>query len=253
MAASDRDPGPPELRADQLPARTVAPPPMPRLGVGPFSLRQVTIAISVVVVAALALTLATRPLGTVPNGLANPLPSAYIISSPGPGLDIGRAAPELAGTDSSGNAVGLTDLAGNPINLADLRGKVVWLNFWTSWCPPCQAETPILRAMDEAYRADGLALVGIQGQQTVADGQQYAQTYDLHYTIGADVSGAVFRTYKVYALPTQIFIDQQGIIREVVNGPLDQQTATAIVTDLLGISPSAAPSAGPSASLPSAS
>lgn len=218
---------------DQLPP-TLRPPVPRRLGVGPFSLRQVTAAIGVVVLAALALTLAVRPLGTVANGLPVPIASAYILSSPGPGLDIGKLAPELTGTDSSGNATQLTDLNGNPIRLADLRGKVVWLNFWASWCPPCQAETPILRTMDATYRSRGLALVGIQVQQTVADGQQYAQTYGLTYPIGADLSGAVFRTYKVFALPTQFFIDQQGVLREVVNGPLDQQTASAIVDALLG-------------------
>ena len=55
--------------------------------------------------------------------------------------------------------------------LADLRGKLVWLNFWATWCPPCQSETPVLRDMDEAYGDKGLAIVGIAVQETTPDGR----------------------------------------------------------------------------------
>lgn len=213
------------------------------LGVGPFSLRQVTVAIGVVVLGALALTLAVRPLGSVPAGLPVPEPSAYLLGNPIPGLNVGDVAPELAVKRPDGTTFQLTDLDGNPIRLADLRGKVVWLNFWASWCPPCQSETPILRTMDERYRDRGLVLIGVQVQQTVADGQRYAQTYDLAYRIGADLSGDVFRAYKVFALPTQFFIDGNGVIRSVVNGPLDETTASRIIDTLLGIPP-ASPQAG---------
>ena len=214
-----------------------------RRGVGPFSLRQVTGAIGVVVVAALLLTLAIQPIASIDPGLPVPLPSAYLLGSPIPGLNPGAQAPELAGTRADGAAFQLTDLNGQPIRLGDLRGKVVWLNFWTSWCPPCQAETPMLRTMDRTFRDDGLVIVAVQVQQTVADGQRYAATYGLQYRIGADVSGDVFNLYKGFALPTQFFIDQRGIIRQVVNGPLDVTSASAIVEDLLGLPPSPAPTA----------
>jgi peroxiredoxin len=226
-----------------------------RVGVGPFSLRQVTVAIGVVVAGALALTLAVQPLATISPGLPRPEPSAYLLTSPIPGLSVGQLAPELAGTRADGSSFQLTDLNGQPIRLADLRGKVVWINFWTSWCSPCQQETPMLRTMDDTYRSDGLALIAVQVQQTVADGQRYAQTYGLRYRIGADVSGDVFNLYKGFALPTQFFIDQRGVIRQVVNGPLDDASAAAIIESLLGISPSTRPSARPSAgpsALPSA-
>jgi peroxiredoxin len=218
------------------------------LGVGPFSLRQVTAAIGVVVVSAVVLTLAVRPLGSTAPGLPVPEPSAYLLGDPIPGLNAGDAAPELSVQRPDGSTFQLGDLDGNPIRLADLRGKVVWLNFWASWCPPCQAETPILRTMDQRYRDRGLVLIGVQVQQTVADGQRYAQTYQLGYRIGADVSGDIFRAYKVFALPTQFFIDANGIIREVVNGPLDEAGASAIVEALLrpGSSPASAAPPGSS-------
>jgi thiol-disulfide isomerase/thioredoxin len=206
--------------------------------VGPFSLRQVTLAISVIAIAGVLLTLANAPLGRVGPGLPIPEPSAYLLRSPLPGLNPGEAAPELAVTRDDGTTFRLTELQGNPIRLADLRGKVVWLNFWASWCPPCQSETPILRKMDQLYRDRGLVLVGVQVQQTVDDGQRYASTYELGYRIGADVSGDIFREYRVFALPTQFFIDANGVVRIVVNGPLTETSARALIEALLPPSPS---------------
>ena len=147
-------------------------------------------------------------------------------------------APELAVPLPDGTTYQLTDLDGRPIRLADLRGKAVWLNFWASWCPPCQSETPMLRAMDQRYRERGLAMIGVQVQQTVDDGRKYATTYSLHYRIGADVAGDIFREYKVFALPTQFFIGTNGVVRQVVNGPLDQVSAAALVESILPPGPS---------------
>lgn len=220
----------------------MAPPirPTRRRGVGPFSLRQVTIAIVAMLGAAILGALATRPLGTIPIGLPVPDPSAFLIGSAEPGLNIGDLAPELTYTDSTGAAVQLTDLDGNPIRLADLRGKVVWLNFWASWCPPCQYETPTLRTMDQRYRERGLAIVGINVQQTVDAGREYAERYSLEYTIGADVTGSIFHAYRVFALPTQFFIDTDGRLRAIVNGPLDDVRAASAIEALLPPAPSGA-------------
>lgn len=223
-------------------AAAPAPRPARRRGVGPFSLRQVTGVALVILAAVIVLTLASVPLGSVDPGLPQPLPSAYLLRDPVPGLEIGAVAPEFAVELEDGGRFELTDLDGNPVRLEALRGKVVWLNFWASWCPPCQFETPILRTMDQRYRDRGLALVGIQVQQTVEDGRLYADRYDLAYTIAADVAGHVFREYHVFALPTQFFIDPDGRIRQIVNGPLTEDAAAAIIEALLpGGSASPAP------------
>ena len=226
-----------------VPAPAPAPPvqPMRRRGVGPFSLRQVTIAIVAMMGAAILGTLATRPLGTIPIGLPIPDPSAYLLRSPEPGLNLGDLAPELAYPNADGINVWLTDLDGKEIRLADLRGKVVWINFWASWCPPCQFETPTLRTMDARYRDRGLAIIGIQVQQTVDSARQYADRYSLEYLIGADVTGRIFRTYRGFALPTQVFIDRDGRIRAIVNGPLDDTRAAAALDSLLPPAGSGAP------------
>ena len=223
------------------------PRPIRRRGVGPFSLRQVTIAIAAMMGAAIIGTLATVPISSLAPGLPVPDPSAFLIGSPIPGLRVGDLAPELEGDGPNGR-VGLTDLDRNPVRLADLRGKAVWVNFWASWCPPCQFETPTIRSLDAKYRDRGLVIVAVQVQQTVEAGRDYAERYDLEYTIGADVTGAIFHTYKVFALPTQFFIDPNGIVRQIVNGPLDEARASQLIESMLPpptIGPLPSPSAAP--------
>jgi thiol-disulfide isomerase/thioredoxin len=225
-----------------------APRPIRRRGVGPFSLRQVTFAIVAMMGAAIIGTLATRPLSSVPISLPVPDPSAFLIGSPVAGLRPGDLAPEFE-ADGPDGPVQLVDLQGNPIRLADLRGKAVWINFWASWCPPCQYETPTIRAMDERYRDRGLVIVAIQVQQIVEDGQAYAERYGLKYTIGADVTGGIFHTYKVFALPTQFFIDPNGLVRQVINGPVDEARAVQLIESILpppASSASPVPSGSPS-------
>jgi thiol-disulfide isomerase/thioredoxin len=128
----------------------------------------------------------------------------------------------------------LTDLDGNPIRLADLKGRPVWINFWASWCPPCQAETPVLRDVYNAHAADGLALVAISVQETSPDDvRAYVQRYGLPFTVGFDATSAIFHTYHAFGLPTQLFLDRDGVIRNVVLGPVNRPQVEQILAPLL--------------------
>ena len=202
--------------------------------VGPFNGRQLGLALAAVAVTAFVLVAVTTPLGSTggPN-LPNPQASQVIFASPTEGLAVGAQAPEFAGTTADGREWQLTDLDGRPIRLADLRGKAVWVDFWASWCPPCQQETPVIRQVAEEYRSRGLEVVAVQVQETVEEGRAYAERYGLRYTIGADVSGNVFRTYRVYGLPTQFFLDGSGVVRAVVPKPLSLEEARAYVESVL--------------------
>jgi peroxiredoxin len=216
--------------------------------IGPFSGRQLLAAALAVIVAIVVLVAVTTPLGSTgaSPGPIDPRASPFLIASPpAEGLRPGQSAPEFTIDLDDGSTYQLTDLDGRPIRLEDLRGKVVWLNFWASWCPPCQQETPILRSLSERYRDRGLEVVGVSVQETsVDDVAGYADRYDLGYTIGFDGSGHVFRRYRVYALPTQFFIDANGVIRQVVNGPVDEAGAAALIESMLP--PSTSPSPTPS-------
>ncbi len=224
--------------------------------IGPFSGRQLVAILGIVVVLAVVLVAATRPLGsTTPLTPGDPRATAYLLGSPTTGLEIGSLAPELAGTRDDGTPWALTDVSGRPVRLADLRGKGVWLNFWASWCPPCQAETPVLRDTFDAYKDRGLELIGISVQETnPADVGAYAAKYGLDYTIAADLSADAFRLYRVYGLPTHVFIDPDGRIRKIIAAPLSMAQAAAEVEAILppgGPNSSGSPVPGSSGSAPS--
>ncbi len=205
--------------------------------IGPFSGRQLLLAAVAVAVVAIVGVAITTPLGTTSGGpaLVDPRATPYVIGvAPAEGLRPGELPPELQAALADGSTYQLTDLDGRPIRLEELRGRVVWLNFWASWCPPCQQETPILRALDEAYRDRGLSIVGVSVQETSPDDvAAYAERYALDYTIGFDGSGHILRAYKVFALPTQFFLGPDGRIVHVVNGPVDQAGAIALIESLL--------------------
>jgi peroxiredoxin len=224
-------------------------PPETRRGVvGPFTGRQLATGLVVVLAAALILVVATQPIVTPGATAAPPDPVAtqYLVGSAGTGLRVGDQAPELEVAGPDGAPAPLLDLDGNPVRLADLRGRPVWINFWASWCPPCQAETPTIRDTAAAYAPQGLEVVGISVQEaTEGDVRAYAEKYGLEYTIAADLGGDVFRRYRVFGLPTQYFLDADGVIRSIVNGPVTPESAASNLA-LLGLEPpAAAPAASP--------
>ena len=208
--------------------------------VGPFSGRQLAVLAISVVVVAIGLFVATRPLGSIrPIGPANPQATPYILGpAPSQGLRAGDLAPEFAVVRGDGTVFQLTDLDGQPVRLGDLHGKAVWINFWASWCPPCQSETPVIRDLAERYADRGLVVVGVSVQETNADDvRAYAERYQLGYTVAPDLSGDIFRLYRLYGLPTQFFVGPEGAIRSVILAPLDEASAEAQIQAILPSAP----------------
>lgn len=204
--------------------------------IGPFGGRQIAVGALAVAVVAIGLVIATRPLGSIdPIGPNDPRATQFVLDPNARiGVREGDLAPELQVQLDDGSTYQLTDLDGERVRLAELRGKGVWLNFWASWCPPCQAETPVLRDLAEAYEDDGLVVIGVSVQETSeADVRAYADRYQLGYTVAADLSGHIFRLYRPPGLPTQVFIGPDGAIRSVVLAPLSHDAAEAQIQGIL--------------------
>ena len=214
----------------ESPLRTEPPTPRRAL-IGPFTARQLGTALAVVVVAAVVLTLVTRPIAPGPGAGTTALPAAtpYLVGPAVEGLRPGNEAPELAVTHADGSTFQLTDLDGNPVRLEDLRGKLVWLNFWASGARHARARRPVLRDMDEALRRRGPRDRGRSRSRrrpwTTSRPTPSATSWATR--IAFDTSADIFHLYKVFALPTQFFIAPDGKIIEVVNGPLSHQDAAA--------------------------
>lgn len=250
MSSSPPDPLPGLSSDDSNGPSPASGPRRPKIAIGPFDAPRLAIIAAVVAATTLLLIAATRPLAQVERpGPRDPAATPYLVGPPVEGLAPGELAPELEVGGPDGTPAPLLDLDGRPVRLADLRGRGVWLNFWASWCPPCQAETPVLRDIAAAYADGGLTLVGISVQETTVDDvRAYAERYELGYVVAADLTGDVFRRYRIYALPTQVFIDPAGRVRRIVNGPVDPVSAARYVEEILPASipsGSAPPSAAP--------
>ena len=119
----------------------------------------------------------------------------------------------------------LNTFGGEPVNLAGLKGKVVLINFWASWCPPCRAE---MQAMQNVYADDkgqGFVILAINTtyQDDIAKAAQFARSESLTFPLLTDADGNIARLYRVQAMPTSFFIDRQGkIMRLVIGGPMPE-------------------------------
>jgi cytochrome c biogenesis protein CcmG, thiol:disulfide interchange protein DsbE len=218
----------------------------PTRRIGPFSFRQIGLVGLTLLVVAAALVILTRPIAPATSATP-PQPGAtfYRIGNATEGLAVGDRAPELTVPGPNGTAGPLLDLDGRPIRLADLRGHPVWINFFASWCPPCQTETPTIRDTAAAYRGRGLVVIGVAvAETTVDDVRAYAQRYGLDYTIGFDATQGVYNGWRNIGIPTQYFIDADGVIRLIVKGPLaDPASAEAALASIVPPSQSASPAA----------
>jgi thiol-disulfide isomerase/thioredoxin len=127
-------------------------------------------------------------------------------------------------------------LGGGQVTLSELRGKVVVVNVWASWCPPCRAEMPAIEKVYQAYRDLGVVVLGVNttDQDNERDVAAFVQEFGLTFPIPLDRDGSVSRRYAVSGLPTTFFIDRQGIIRSiVVGGPMSEATIQAKIEELL--------------------
>ncbi len=127
----------------------------------------------------------------------------------------------------------VTDLDGRRIRSSDLRGKVVIVNFWATWCPPCRAEIPDLNGLQDKYR-DQLVVLGIsEDEAPVEVVKRFLADYRVNYTV-AMTSPELRKVFRgVVALPTTFVIDREGRLVQRHTGlldPVDTELSTAVLT-----------------------
>jgi peroxiredoxin len=130
----------------------------------------------------------------------------------------------------------LDQLSGGEVRLADFQGKVVLINLWASWCPPCRAEMPALQRVYEANQGQGFEVLAVN--MTYQDSEQAAAAFvdehGLTFPILLDRTGQVGRLYLMRALPSTFFVNQEGIIEQVlIGGPLSEVTIQTTVEMIL--------------------
>jgi cytochrome c biogenesis protein CcmG, thiol:disulfide interchange protein DsbE len=105
--------------------------------------------------------------------------------------------------------------------LADWRGKVVVLNFWASWCPPCREEVPLLAHWQPRLAGAGGTILGIDTLDVASDARAFMAKNKLGYPSLRDRGGDTARAFGVAAYPESIVIDRKGRVAAIMRGPLD--------------------------------
>ncbi len=136
-------------------------------------------------------------------------------------LDLGAAEGLEAGARAPGFT--LPDLEGNEISLAHLRGQPVIINFWATWCAPCEVEMPVLEQTYQERMDEGLVILAINRDEEAGSVERFFyDELELSFTPLLDEDALVNNQYRVFNLPTTFFIDREGIIQGVHRGVLTQ-------------------------------
>lgn len=130
------------------------------------------------------------------------------------GIQKGKRAPNFT----------LLDLDGNEVELSDFIGKKVILNFWATWCPPCRAEMP---HMESIYKKNNKEVVVLavnlsNTEKSDSDVQEFVKDFKLSFPIVMDTKGEISGQYQVFAYPTSLMIDSQGVIQEIYRGAINE-------------------------------
>jgi peroxiredoxin len=147
------------------------------------------------------------------------------------------AGVELPAAESRRPAPGfsLEDIEGHKVQLSDFRGKVVMVNFWATWCPPCRAEIPDFVALQRAYGSKGLQIVGISlDEEGAAKVAPFAAQNRINYAMLVDGNAAAQAYGGIEGIPTTFLIDKQGRVVEQKVGVADPKHWEQAIEALLG-------------------
>ena len=172
-----------------------------------------------------------------PTDIASPTAGVAADATPPPAAQPVTVVPRPTAFDvvvgSLAPDLGLVDLDGAPQRLADRTGRIVLLNFWASWCGHCRSEIPHLNTIYGEYRDQGLEIVAVSVGEDPAELAAFVQQNNITFPVLVDSEGAAIVTYRLRAIPTSYFLDDQGVVQEIFDGAFTEEALREIVEDLL--------------------
>ncbi len=138
-----------------------------------------------------------------------------------PGATLPKVGDRLA-------ALPLTDANGAPFTMANLAGHPVWINVWASWCGPCRSEMPDLESVyrEQQVSHPDLVLLSLNTADNRSDGMKFFADLHLTSTLVFNDGSRDIGPYRIQNFPSNILVDRQGIVRRVLQQPVDKATAT---------------------------
>jgi len=122
----------------------------------------------------------------------------------------------------------ITMLDGTIVNLAQLKGKVVFLNFWATWCGPCRSEMPSMEAVYQKLKDKGLEIMAVNLGDSRKEVSEFMNNYKLNFPVGLDEKKLTGMYYHIQAIPTTYIIDRRGLIIARLVGSINWNTPKVI-------------------------
>ena len=119
----------------------------------------------------------------------------------------------------------LSTAAGDTVDLARLRGRVVYVDFWASWCTPCKRSFPWMNELEARHRDRGLAIVAINVDKRREDALRFLRDVPARFTVVFDAEGRTPAAFDVKGMPSSYLIDREGRIAAVEEGFHDERAA----------------------------
>lgn len=138
-------------------------------------------------------------------------------------IDIGQKAPDMP----------MVGIDGEIFRLDRFNDKVIVLNFWATWCPPCTKEMPLLESTYKRYKEKGFVIVGINYNEDKERVSEFVNKAGVTFPIVIDNELKLTRTYRVLSLPATFFIDRKGIIRDIYRGEIHEKIIASKVGPLI--------------------
>ncbi len=142
------------------------------------------------------------------------------------------AAPSIAERGKPAPAWSEPTIAGSTLSMASLEGKPVYLNFFASWCPPCNDEAPQVNAIAGEFAPKGLQVIGVDVSENAAKAKKFVDEHHLTYPAVID-SGTLRDAYRINGMPVHVFIDRAGIVKKIEIGQLSKDQMIADVKSIL--------------------
>ena len=139
---------------------------------------------------------------------------------------------EVAVTTDKDADFAVTTLDGRELRLSDLRGSIVMVDFWSSWCPPCRSEAPVLVEAYERWSELGVEFVGISIWDTEGEVRDFIRRHGIEYPNAIDDDGRIAVEFGVKGIPEKFFVNPEGEIVRKVNGPNTSQSLDEVLTEM---------------------
>ena len=139
---------------------------------------------------------------------------------------------EVAVTTDTNADFDVMTLDGRALKLSDLRGSIVMVDFWSSWCPPCRAEAPVLAEAYQRWSKLGVEFVGISIWDDEDDVLDFVERHEISYPNAIDDDGSIAVEFGVRGIPEKFFVNPDGEIVRKVNGPNTSRSLDEVLTQM---------------------